>query len=84
MDVLRCVECPLKQWDNDQQQLFCTADGCQIDLSGLLLVNPQILCTVKCQQDPDAVIRECNKQIERLSKTVERAINLKTEREGQK
>ena len=84
MDVLKCVECPLKQWDCERQALICTGAVPTIDLSDLLLVSPQILNTVKCQQDLNAVVRECYRRIGQLNKTVELAMNLKTEREGTK
>jgi hypothetical protein len=83
MNVLRCVECPLKQWRGSHDvKMICEVEETALDLSNLLLVSPQILNTVKCQHnDLDAVIRECHERIELLNKTVERAINLKTERD---
>ena len=82
MDVLKCVKCDLKQWNCERQALFCTVEGHQIDLTNLLLVSPQILNTVKCQQNLDAVIRECQARINDLHGAIELAMNLKTEREG--
>ncbi len=84
MDVLRCVECPLKQWRGSHDvKLICEVEETALDLSNLLLVSPQILNTVKCQHnDLDAVIREAQTRINVLHGVIERAINFKTEREG--
>ena len=78
MDVLRCVECPLKQWRGSHDvKLICEVEETALDLSNLLLVSPQILNTVKCQHnDLDAVIREAQARINDLHGVIERAMNL--------
>ena len=84
MDVLKCVECPLKQWDCERQALICTGAVPTIDLSDLLLVSPKDLDAVTCSQNLDAVVREAQARINDLHGVIERAMNLKTEREGTK
>ena len=83
MDVLKCARCPFKNLTGPGwAALACVVEGHEIDLSNLLWVRPQILKTVECQQDLDAVVRECQARINDLHGVIERAMNLKTEREG--
>ena len=57
--MLRCVNCDLKHF-NEQGKLVCEIpNGETLDLTSLLIVSPQIMCTVKCQQkDINHVIDE--------------------------
>ena len=85
MDVLKCVNCPLKRVDGTLGRiLVCEIEDNEIDLTKLVLLSPKDLDAVTCSQDLDAVVRECYKRIGQLNKSVERAMNLKTEREGTK
>ena len=85
MDVLKCVRCPFKNLTGPGwAALACVVEGHEIDLSNLLLVSPKDLENVTCQQNLDAVIRECQARINDLHGVIERAMNLKTEREGKK
>ena len=84
MDVLKCVNCPFPRAGLLGKEFACTVDGNVIDLTNLFLVSPKDLENVTCSRDLDAVIRECQIKISQMNGTIERAMNLKTEREGTK
>lgn len=82
MDVLRCVNCPLKRVDGTLgRMLVCEIEGNEIDLTNLVLLSPKDLDAVTCSQDLDAVVREAQTRINVLHGVIERAINFKTERD---
>ena len=84
METLKCVNCPLPRARLLGKEFACMIGGNVIDLTNLLLVSSQIAETVTCQQNLDAVIRECQIKITQMNGAIERAMNLKTEREGKK
>ncbi|HAZ21108.1 MAG TPA: hypothetical protein DCY84_01920 [Firmicutes bacterium] len=82
---MKCVNCPIKHIGvTPGRVLVCAIEESVLDLTNLLLVSPKDIETVKCQQNLDAVIRECQARINDLHGVIERAMNLKTEREGTK
>ena len=84
METLKCVNCPFPRAGLLGKEFACTVDGNVIDLTNLLLVSPKDLENVTCSRDLDAVIREAQARINDLHGVIERAMNLKTEREGTK